>query len=214
MRSAIVAGGCGLIGKAIVNRLANHGWEVLVVDPKSKESIDLYKPDCGLGEEWYKYSAFVNAAYPKEFETHVKFYMNMTERFCDQFLLLGRFFSSFSIVNLASIYGVMGPDDRIYKGTDMNMPSWYAAAKGAIIAHSRCMAVRYAPGIRINCVSPGGVFDNQPDEFVDRYMAKTPMGRMAMPGDIAGVVAFLLSDDAAYITGQNIIVDGGLTARV
>jgi len=199
----VVAGGNGLIGSAIVKKLKQKGWEVII---NELESFGMYEV-----EEEFPYGqsidAFVNAAYPNGFIKHATFFQNRTQELCENYKD-----GKFSIVNIASIYGIIGPDDSLYEGTDMKMHAWYAAAKGAIVSHSRCMAVRYAPNVRINCVSPGGVFDNQPESFVKKYCEKVPMGRMASPEDVAGVVAFLLSDDADYITGQNIIIDGGLTA--
>lgn len=119
-----------------------------------------------------------------------------------------------SIVNIASIYGVVSPDFTIYDGLDMTMPPAYAAVKGGIIAYSRYLAGYYGgKGVRVNALCPGGVFANQPASFVAAYEARTPLGRMAQPDDIAGPVAFLVSDAAAYVTGATLMVDGGWTAR-
>lgn len=118
-----------------------------------------------------------------------------------------------SIVNVASIYGLVGPDFSIYEGTDMTMPAAYAAIKGGLITYTRYLASYWGEhGVRVNAVCPGGVFDDQPEEFVRRYAARTPLRRMATPAEIAGPVAFLVSDAAAYITGAAIPVDGGWTA--
>lgn len=118
-----------------------------------------------------------------------------------------------SIVNLASIYGMVGPTLSIYEGTDMTMPPAYAAIKGGIIAYSRYLASYFGPrGVRVNSVSPGGVKDNQPTSFQDRYGARLPLGRMAESDEIAGPIVFLLSDAASYVTGTNLVVDGGWTA--
>jgi len=118
-----------------------------------------------------------------------------------------------SIINFASIYGVVAPDFSIYEGTSMTMPVAYSAIKGGIIALSRYMASYYAKdNIRVNCVSPGGVFDQQPGGFVEKYTAKTPLRRMGGPEDMVGAVLYLASDSSLYVTGHNLIVDGGLTA--
>ncbi len=117
-----------------------------------------------------------------------------------------------SIVNFGSTYGVVAPDFSIYEGTNMKNPSEYAAIKGGIIHLTKYLATYYAKyGIRFNVVSPGGVFDHQPEPFVRKYISKTPLGRMANPDDIVGAVIFLLSDASKYVTGQNILVDGGWT---
>jgi NAD(P)-dependent dehydrogenase (short-subunit alcohol dehydrogenase family) len=114
---------------------------------------------------------------------------------------------------MTSIYGVVGNDFSLYEGTSMEPPFAYSAIKAGIINASRYLASKYGKeGIRFNCVSPGGIFDDQPRKFVDAYKSKVPMGRMGMPDDIAPAVTFLLSNESKYITGHNLIVDGGWTA--
>ncbi len=116
-----------------------------------------------------------------------------------------------SIINIASIYGVNGPDYSLYEGLDMGNPAAYAASKGGLLQLTRWLANTMAPDVRVNAVSPGGVFRDQPGQFVERYEAQTPLGRMATEEDFKGAIAFLASDLSAYVTGQNIIVDGGWT---
>lgn len=117
-----------------------------------------------------------------------------------------------SIINMASIYGVVGPDFSVYEGTEMTMPAAYAAIKGGIINFTRYLASYYGSfGVRVNCISPGGVFDGQDAAFVEKYCKRTPLGRMAVPEDMVGVVIFLASDSSSYMTGQNLVVDGGWT---
>ena len=119
-----------------------------------------------------------------------------------------------SIVNISSIYGMVGPQFDIYGATGMKNPAEYAYAKGGMIQLTRYLATFYGPdGIRVNCISPGGYYDEQPQEFVDNYCARTPLGRMAGPEDIKGVSVFLASDASAYITGANIPLEGGWTAQ-
>ena len=123
-----------------------------------------------------------------------------------------------SIINIASIYGVVGPDPSLYEGSSylgrsINTPPVYAASKGAIVNFTRYLATTLAPHVRANCISPGGVFSGQNDTFRERYAARTPMGRMARPEELRGVVAFLASDASSYVTGHNLVVDGGWTAR-
>lgn len=118
-----------------------------------------------------------------------------------------------SIINLGSTYGMVGPDFSIYEGTTLTMPAAYAAIKGGIINFTRYLASYYGrEGIRVNCISPGGVDRNSANAFVEKYVRKTLLGRMARPVDIAGAVVYLASDASAYVTGHNLAVDGGWTA--
>ena len=116
-----------------------------------------------------------------------------------------------SIINIASIYGVIGPDWSLYAGTSMGNPAAYAASKGGLVQLTRWLATTLAPRIRVNSISPGGIARGQPKSFVDRYVAGTPLGRMATEADFIGVVSFLATDQSNYMTGQNLVVDGGRT---
>lgn len=115
-----------------------------------------------------------------------------------------------SIINFASIYGIVGPDFSLYKDTNMTMPPAYSAIKGAVVNFTKHLASYYGKhNIRVNSISPGGVRDAQPEEFVTRYSEKTPLGRMADKNDITGAVIYLASDASSYVTGHNLVVDGG-----
>jgi NAD(P)-dependent dehydrogenase (short-subunit alcohol dehydrogenase family) len=114
-----------------------------------------------------------------------------------------------SIINIASIYGEYGPDWSLYEGTAMSNPAAYGASKGGLIQFTRWLSTTIAPNVRVNAISPGGIFRGQPEEFVARYQAKTPLGRMATEDDFRGAVAYLASDMSTYVTGQNLMVDGG-----
>ena len=116
-----------------------------------------------------------------------------------------------SIINVASIYAINGPDYSLYDGTDMGNPAAYAVSKGGLIQLTRWLATTLAPDIRVNAISPGGVLRDQPKEFIKRYNARTPLGRMATEEDFKGVTAYLASDLSQYVTGQNLLVDGGWT---
>jgi NAD(P)-dependent dehydrogenase (short-subunit alcohol dehydrogenase family) len=119
-----------------------------------------------------------------------------------------------AIVNVASIYAMVSPDPRIYAGHEhRGTPLVYAAAKGGLIAMTRYLAVYLAPrGIRVNAVSPGGIAAQQEPGFLARYVDRVPQRRMAAPVEVADTIVFLLGDGAGHITGQNLAVDGGLTA--
>jgi NAD(P)-dependent dehydrogenase (short-subunit alcohol dehydrogenase family) len=114
-----------------------------------------------------------------------------------------------SIINIASIYGIFGPDWSLYEGTSMSNPAAYAASKGGLIQLSRWLTTTLAPHVRVNTISPGGIYRNQLEVFVERYEARTPLGRMATEDDFRGAIAFLASDLSLYVTGQNLSVDGG-----
>ena len=114
-----------------------------------------------------------------------------------------------SIVNIASIYGMYGPDWSLYEGTSMSNPAAYAASKGGLIQLTRWLATTVSPEVRVNAISPGGIFRNQPGEFLKRYEAKTPLGRMANEEDFRGAIAYLTSDLSRYVTGVNLAIDGG-----
>ncbi len=114
-----------------------------------------------------------------------------------------------SIVNIGSIYGEYGPDWSLYAGTAMANPAAYGASKGGLLQLTRWLATTMAPEVRVNAISPGGIMRGQAKAFVERYEARTPLGRMATEDDFRGALAFLASDMAAYVAGQNISVDGG-----
>jgi NAD(P)-dependent dehydrogenase (short-subunit alcohol dehydrogenase family) len=116
-----------------------------------------------------------------------------------------------SIINVSSIYGVVGPDPRLYEDTELGNPAAYAASKAGLLQLTRWLATMLAPRVRVNAMTPGGVRRNQPELFVKRYVDRTPLRRMATEEDFKGAVAYLASDLSSYVTGQNLIVDGGWT---
>ena len=117
--------------------------------------------------------------------------------------------SQASIINIASIYGIYGPDLSIYENTDMNNPAAYSVSKGGLLQLTRWMSTVLAPKIRVNSISPGGILRDQPQEFVERYIQKTPLKRMGSESDIVGAVIYLSTNLSSWVTGQNIVVDGG-----
>lgn len=123
-----------------------------------------------------------------------------------------------SIIQTSSIYGILAPDHRIYEGSyysgkPISSPAVYSASKGGVISLTKYLATYWAEfGIRVNSLTPGGVESGQNDEFNKRYSARIPLGKMASQHDMVGALLYLASDASAYVTGQNIVVDGGLTA--
>ena len=177
-----------------------------------------------VNSKYGKISALINNAYPrnKNYGNHL---FDVTYKdFCENISLnIGGFFlvtqkiteyflnqGVGNVVSIGSIYGVVAPRFDVYDNTNMTMPVEYAAIKAAII-HLNQYFMKYTSGtdIRYNCVSPGGVIDKQPQEFVNRYRAYTHGKGMLEPKDVSGVVAFLLSDYSSFINGQNIVVDDG-----
>jgi NAD(P)-dependent dehydrogenase (short-subunit alcohol dehydrogenase family) len=123
-----------------------------------------------------------------------------------------------SIVQTSSIYGVLGHDRRIYDGAEyrgvaINNPPSYAAAKAGVVGLTRWLAAEYADrGIRVNAIAPGGVFSGENDTFSKKYGDRVPMRRMAQQTEIFGSVLYLLSPASSYVTGQVLMIDGGLSA--
>lgn len=123
-----------------------------------------------------------------------------------------------SIVHTASIYGVMAPDQRIYEGSEylgraINTPAVYSASKAAVVGLTRHLATYWADQrIRVNCITPGGAESGQNETFKNRYSARIPLGRMAQREEMVNALIYLASDASSYVTGQNLLVDGGLSA--
>jgi len=123
-----------------------------------------------------------------------------------------------SIIQTASIYGLLAPDQRIYEGSvyegrAINTPPVYSASKAAVIGLTRHLATFWATrGVRVNTLTPGGVESGQNPTFQTRYADRVPLGRMAKAEEMVAALVFLASDGSSYVTGQNIVVDGGLSA--
>lgn len=234
----IVTGGSGLIGKEIVKDLIEKGAIVINADISVKTDLQNGTIHTNITSEksviqtielvakhFGKIDGLVNNAYPRtkdwgtKFEdiTYDSWQKNVDIQMNTIFLFIQKIIPELlktkgAIVNITSIYGVVGNDLTIYENTSIGTAAPYSAIKGGIINFTRYLASYYGrKGIRVNCVSPGGIFDNQHETFVANYEKKVPMGRMGNPDDIAPAVSFLLSNDAKYITGQNLIVDGGWT---
>lgn len=203
--------------------LGTEKVEFIQVDITSKESIrgmiDV------IVHKHKAIDALVNNAYPRNKNYGRKFEDVTYEDFCENLNLhLGGYFlmsqevsrvmvqqKAGVIVFVASIYGFMAPRFELYENADFTSPVEYSAIKGALLSLTKYLASYLGKhDIRVNAISPGGVHNNQSDSFVEQYSRKTIIGnRMAEPGDLAGALVFLLSDASRYITGQNIVVDGG-----
>lgn len=235
----VVTGGSGLIGKHIVSLCEKEGAIVVNVDvnletdlSEGKYCCDLTKPEevIGLIENVYRFygriDGLVNNAYPRtkdwgnKFEDvnieswreNIDYQLNSVFFICQKVLAIMKDQKSGSIVNMGSIYGVVGNDFSIYEGYGGTSPAAYSAIKGGLINFSRYLASYFGPfNVRVNCVSPGGIKDKQHHSFIERYENKSPLKRMGEAQEIAPAVIFLLSDEASFITGHNLMVDGGWT---
>jgi NAD(P)-dependent dehydrogenase (short-subunit alcohol dehydrogenase family) len=236
----IITGGNGLLGKAIVDRLLSEGAFCINFEINHETNEDLSNVFCDITDsssvdraleivfkKYKKIDGLINNAYPRtkdwgnkfedislgSWKQNVDWQLNSYFYLTQKVALEMASQKNGSIINMASIYGVVGADFNVYEGTTMTMPAAYSAIKGALVNFTRYLASYFGPQqVRVNTVSPGGIFDNQNEVFVNNYCKKVPMRRLGTPEDIAPTVAFLLSDDAQYITGQNLIVDGGWTA--
>lgn len=236
----IVIGGYGLIGREIVADIVRKGGLAINADISAKTDLNEYTYHLDISddlsirnmvlvvkEKYGRIDGLVNSAYPRtkdwgaffenidpaSWRKNVDMQMNSCFVICQAVLDVMKQQGFGSIVNIASIYGVVGNDFSLYEGYGGTSPAAYCAIKGGIINFSRYLASYYGiNNIRVNCVSPGGILDGQHPSFIERYCAKVPMHRMGNPDDIAPAVSFMLSDEAKYITGQNLIIDGGWTA--
>ena len=223
----VVTGGSGLIGTAIVEDLKSEGAKVYnfdIIDNYDINNITSIKSFISNYNITH-IDGVVNNAYPKTNDFGLDVENEGTSTFSDNLILqlggLHQFTKQMipflkdnkgSVVNIASIYGIVGNDFSLYKGTNLTSPAAYCAIKGGTINLTRYMASYYGKqGIRFNCISPGGILDKQDKTFIQNYNNKCPMGRMGKPKDISQPVSFFLSDKASYITGQNLAVDGGWT---
>jgi len=179
-----------------------------------------------LNEKYERIDALVNNAYPRNKNYARHFFDVEYDDFVENLgLNLGGYFTTsqqFSkyfqkqgygnIVNISSIYGVIAPKFEVYENTSMTMPVEYAAIKSGLIHLTKYMA-KYFKGmnIKVNTLSPGGIFDNQPEQFLAKYKEKCLNKGMFDKSDLKGTLVYLLSDMSLYVNGQNIVVDDGFS---
>ena len=118
-----------------------------------------------------------------------------------------------TVTTVISHYGLVAPDYSIYEGTKMTNPAAYAASKGGLLQLTKWLSSTMAPEVRVNAITPGGIFRNHREPFLTNYKSKTLLGRMGKEEDFKGATLFLTSKLSNYVTGQNIVIDGGLTAH-
>jgi len=238
----ILTGANGLIGRESLKHLVENGAKVIAVDINKYESkaelyltydvtktseIDLLIID--VLNKYGRIDGLINLAYPRtkdwgtsfenelyeSWQQNVDMQMNAVFYICQKVLEVMKQQRSGSIVNIGSIYGVVGNDFTLYEEYGGTPAAAYTAVKGGLINLTRFLASYYGKyNVRINTVSPGGVLDekNQQASFIKKYSEKSPLKRLGNASEMAPPISFLLSDDASFITGHNLMVDGGWTA--
>ena len=238
----ILAGAGGLIGRETLKHLVNNGAKVVAVDITkfdNEATLFLIK-DVTLIEdidvvvettmrEFGRIDGLVNLAYPRttdwgnkfeeidysSWQKNVDMQLNAVFYICQKVLQVMKDQKNGSIVNVGSIYGVVGNDFSLYEEYGGTSPAAYSAIKGGLINFTRYLASYYGKyNVRVNCMSPGGVLDKkkQHPSFIKRYSEKSLLKRLGSAEEMAPAITFLLSDDASFITGHNLMVDGGWTA--
>lgn len=198
-----------------------EGFELDITNKESISKLFAY-----LMQRFGKIDAVVNNAYPRnknygrrlEDVTYADFCENVNSHLGGYFLIAQQFCEIFkqqghgNLINMSSIYGSMSPRFEVYKGTSMTMPVEYAAIKSAIVHLTRYFAQYFkGTGIRVNCLSPGGIVGDQPSEFLNAYNSYCASKGILNPSDLVGALVFLLSEESNFITGQNLFVDDGFS---
>ena len=236
----VITGGTGFLGEYFAKSLKDAGATVVVtdrgegadatLDVTSKESISSAF-DKIIAEHGKIDVVVNNAAIDPKFDTAADKNATLFENYPEELIkkslevnLLGYTLvaqeavkrmipqKSGNIINVSSIYGLVGPDQGIYpEGTQK--PVDYFITKGGVVMLTKFLATTYgSKGIRVNTLTLGGVFKGHGKEFTDKYGERTPLGRMANPEEVGGPLVFLASDASSYMTGANLIIDGGWTA--
>jgi NAD(P)-dependent dehydrogenase (short-subunit alcohol dehydrogenase family) len=118
-----------------------------------------------------------------------------------------------SIINIASLYGVVSPNHQIYRDTEISQPIAYSVSKGGVISLTKYLGTLWAKkGVRVNCLTPGGVYDGHTDPFLKRFANLNPIGRMLDKEELRGGIVFLASEASSHVVGHNLIIDGGWTS--
>lgn len=212
------------VKKQISEELKSSNVDFVKIDITSKASIDNVINYAGA--KYGKIDAFVNNAYPRNKNYGKKFFDVEYDDFCENTNLhtggyflccqsIAKYFIEQgygNIINMASVYGVIAPRFEVYENTAMTMPVEYAVIKSGIIHLTKYLAkLIKGKNIRVNCISPGGILNNQPEDFLNEYAKLCLTKGMLDKTDLSGALLFLLSDLSKYVNGQNIIVDDGFT---
>jgi len=233
MKRAILTGANGQLGKAYLNTLVENGYFVYAIDLNVEEidpssQIEPVQLDITNEEAVHRFFASIkeidllinNAGIgvftPFEERTAAEFTLVMNVNLLGTFLMaqgavkIMKQLNGGKIINVGSIYGQVSSDERIYGDSGRNNSEVYSATKAGVIHLTKYMAAHFGKyNIQTNCISPGGIFNQQSQEFVANYEYKTPMKKMGKPEDLQSALKFLISDETTYVNGQNITVDGG-----
>jgi NAD(P)-dependent dehydrogenase (short-subunit alcohol dehydrogenase family) len=239
-RVAVVTGGLGQLGSVYVDGLRERGMEVAVWDLAADPSVDvtdrgsieaalerldgvphllvnnaaLDSPPDAPPEEVGPFESYPEASFDRVMDVNVKGTLLCCQVVGAAMARKGRG----SIVNISSVYGLLSPQQDVYEfrrrgGETFYKPVAYSVSKSAVLNLTRYLATYWAKdGVRVNTLTLAGVFDEQPAEFLDAYTARVPLGRMADAQEALGAVVFLASDASSYMTGANLVVDGGWSA--
>jgi NAD(P)-dependent dehydrogenase (short-subunit alcohol dehydrogenase family) len=232
----VVTGGNGLLGKQMVSTFRKNQAITISVDKKfDQQGQDDFIMDItdqvsvkavvnSILNKYNKIDGWVNNAYPRTIDWGNKFENILLESWrknvdmhlngyflCCQMVLEQMKKQGFgSLINMSSIYGIVGPDFSVYEDTEMTMPVEYAAAKSGIVHMTKYFSQYYKKfKVRANAIAPGGILAGQPSDFVGRYNAQCGAKGMLDPEDITGTLLYLLSSSSRHVTGQTIVVDDG-----
>ena len=234
METAILTGSEGQIGQSFVSRLKELDYKVIGIDiaDQVNDGIIYHRADITkkheiesvLKKHNEKITVLINNAgssvfSPFEERTEDQIDMVMDINLKSNILMTQLVYNKYfkvnkigNIINIGSIYGIVSGDMSIYNEGDRRTPEIYGATKAGVINLTMYFATYMASNnVRVNCISPGGIYNNQDNEFIEKYSRKVPMNRMGYADELLGSLEYLLSDKSSYVTGQNIVVDGGLT---
>ena len=239
-RLAVVTGGLGQLGSEYVRGLQERGMEVAVWDVDADERVDVTDrasieaaleqlggvphllvnnaaidtPPDAPAEEVGPFETYPEASFDRVMDVNVKGTLLCCQVVGGAMAREGRG----SIVNISSIYGLLSPQQDVYEfrrrdGESFTKPVAYSVSKSAILNLTRYLATYWAKsGVRVNTLTLAGIFNDQPAEFLKAYTARVPLGRMAEASEAVGAIVFLASDASSYMTGANLVVDGGWSA--
>ena len=235
METAILTGSEGQIGQSFVSKLKELNYQVIGIDIVDQVNdgiiyhrVDITKKheiESVLKQHNENITVLINNAgisvfSPFEERTEDQIDMVMNVNLKGNILMTQLVYNKYfkvnnngTIINIGSIYGIVSGDMSIYNEDDRRTPEIYGATKAAVINLTKYFATYMAPhNVRVNCISPGGIYNNQAKKFIENYSRKVPMNRMGYADELLSSLEYLLSDESSYVTGQNIVVDGGFTS--